>query len=94
MVQGHVGCRAGYADQVGAGCIPAVGMQSVWRGDMLGAGYRYRLSWNFKGSVAAAQGEVRKQQNLAAKAKGVKCTLKCGPLENLLVLHSAQQLRS
>ena len=48
-------------------------------------------SWSFKGSVAQAQAEVRKVQVTAAKAKGVKCTLKCGPAEIMKIIHEAQQ---
>ena len=49
------------------------------------------FSWSFKSNVAQAQGEVRKVQIAAAKAKGVKCTLKCGPAEIMKIVYEAQQ---
>ena len=46
-------------------------------------------AWSFKAGVSAAQAEERKEQNLAAKAAGVVCAMKCGPREIMKIIHAA-----
>ena len=46
-------------------------------------------AWSFKAGVSAAQAEERKEQNVAAKAAGVVCTMKCGPREIMKIIHAA-----